>query len=169
MLKLVVLLGFLAAFCAAENKGIAIITTGVSGVSGSLTFTELSGGGVHIVGTIKGLTRGKHGFHIHSKGDLTDGCGSTGSHFNPYNKTHGAPDAEHRHVGDLGNIEAGANGIATVDITDKIICLTGETGILGRAVVVHSGEDDLGLQDTDESHTTGSAGSRVGCGIIGIL
>jgi Cu-Zn family superoxide dismutase len=35
-----------------------------------------------------------------------------GPHFNPNNLTHGAPEDEVRHAGDLGNIVANAEGIA---------------------------------------------------------
>lgn len=41
-----------------------------------------------------------------------------------------------RHVGDLGNIVAGSDGNATVDIKDKHIKLTGAHSIVGRSVVV---------------------------------
>ena len=33
-----------------------------------------------------------------------------GAHFNPNNMTHGAPEDEVRHAGDLGNIVANADG-----------------------------------------------------------
>lgn len=33
-----------------------------------------------------------------------------GAHFNPNNMTHGAPEDEIRHAGDLGNIVANAEG-----------------------------------------------------------
>lgn len=33
-----------------------------------------------------------------------------GAHFNPNNMTHGAPEDEVRHAGDLGNIIASADG-----------------------------------------------------------
>jgi Cu-Zn family superoxide dismutase len=41
-----------------------------------------------------------------------------------------------RHVGDLGNIEADSNGVAKVDISDKLISLTGAHNIIGRTAVV---------------------------------
>ena len=38
--------------------------------------------------------------------------------------------------------------------------------ILGRAFIVHAGEDDLGLGGDDESTKTGNAGARIAGGII---
>jgi Cu-Zn family superoxide dismutase len=71
-------------------------------------------------------------------------------------------------VGDLGNIEAGPDGVANVNITDSVISLYGVHNIIGRALVVHDGHDDLGKGVSTESKKTGSAGSRVACGVIGI-
>lgn len=53
-------------------------------------------------------TLGYHGMHVHQFGDTTNGCMSTGAHFNPGSCAHGAPLDVTRHVGDLGNILAGA-------------------------------------------------------------
>ena len=37
---------------------------------------------------------GKHGFHIHELGNLTQGCTTALGHYNPHGKTHGGPDDE---------------------------------------------------------------------------
>lgn len=50
---------------------------------------------------------------------------------NPFSKTHGAPDDEERHVGDLGNFKTDSNGNAEGTITDKKIKLIGPTSVLG--------------------------------------
>jgi Cu-Zn family superoxide dismutase len=74
--------------------------------------------------------------------------------------SHGGPDADQRHAGDLGNLEADAGGVANYDRIDSGIQLTGENSILGRAVIVHASEDDLTTQPT------GAAGARLACGVI---
>lgn len=38
--------------------------------------------------------------------------------------------------------------------------------LLQRTIVVHSGTDDLGRGDTEESKKTGNAGTRPACGML---
>ena len=45
----------------------------------------------------------------------------------------------YRHVGDLGNVVADANGVATIHIKDKCIELSGPHCIIGRTLVVRVG------------------------------
>lgn len=61
---------------------------------------------------------------------------SSGPHFNPYGKTHGAPSDDVRHVGDLGNILADDSPTTKVNINDQVISLTGPLNIIGRTLVV---------------------------------
>ena len=44
----------------------------------------------------------------------------------------------------------------------------GPHSVIGRTVVLHADQDDLGLTDHKESKTTGAAGARIACGVIGI-
>jgi Cu-Zn family superoxide dismutase len=136
-----------------------VMQVGDSNVAGSVTFSEAENG-VRIQGNFEGLEPGNHGFHIHQYGDCTaeDGT-SAGGHFNPADNDHGAPTDMVRHMGDLGNIVASDNGMATIDYVDETVTIN---QILGRGIIIHAGEDDL------TSQPTGAAGSRVACGVIGI-
>lgn len=109
----------------------------------------------------------KHGFHVHQLGDIvSDGCQSTKGHFNPEKKKHGDIKASTRHVGDWGNILVPSNGSISTTFTDNVATLTGSHGILGRAIVIHQNEDDLGVEGNEGSESTGNAGKRLACCVI---
>ena len=109
-----------------------------------------------------------HAMHVHEFGDLSEGCTSAGPHFNPAGMRHGAPQDPVRHAGDLGNVQTTERGTVYLNFTDDVLSLFGENTIMGRAVVVHEKVDDLGRGGVDLSLTTGNAGGRLGCGVIGI-
>jgi Cu-Zn family superoxide dismutase len=148
-------------------KAVAVLT-GSSNVSGTINFEQEGLGPTSVEGEIKGLNPGKHGFHVHALGDTTNGCMSTGPHFNPKSLEHGAPEDDVRHAGDLGNVTAGEDGVAKVSLKDVQIPLSGVDSIIGRAVVVHGDPDDLGKGGHELSKSTGNAGARVACGVIGL-
>jgi len=145
------------------NKAICVVhPTQGNKVSGTVTFTKVDGG-VKVVADIKGLTKGKHGIHIHEFGDCSSPDGNAaGGHYNPVTKSHGAPVDANRHAGDMGNIEADANGNGHLEYVDKTMTLEGEASIIGRAMIIHADEDDLKTQPT------GNAGARQACGVIGV-
>ncbi|CCH42081.1 Superoxide dismutase [Wickerhamomyces ciferrii] len=149
-------------------KAVAVLR-GDAGVSGTVQFEQATeNDATTITYEISGnAADAERGFHIHEFGDNTNGCTSAGPHFNPFQKTHGAPSDETRHVGDLGNIKTDAKGVAKGSITDNLVKLLGPNSILGRTVVVHDGTDDLGKGGHADSLKTGNAGGRPACGVIG--
>jgi Cu-Zn family superoxide dismutase len=145
------------------TKAIAVLhPTKGSNVEGIVTFTK-SGDEIKIVADITGLTPGMHGFHIHEFGDCSSPDGkSAGGHFNPTNNPHAGHDVAQRHEGDMGNLEADSAGKAHLELTDKMMTMSGERSIIGRGVIVHEKADDL------KSQPVGNAGARGACGVIGI-
>lgn len=144
------------------NKAVAEIRpTKDNKAQGTVTFTQ-EDDGLHIKGNITGLKPGEHGFHAHESGDCSADGSSAGGHFNPDDTAHGAEDATKRHVGDFGNITADESGDAHIDKVDKVAKLNGNHSIVGRAIIVHGGTDDL------TSQPSGDAGPRVACGVVGV-
>lgn len=80
---------------------------------------------------------------------------------------HGGPQDPMRHVGDLGNIEAGEDGTAEVNLIDPLVSLSsGHRGVVGRSLVVTADPDDFGRGGTANSLSDGASGAPVACGII---
>lgn len=130
---------------------------------GVVRFTQ-TGSSVKVVADLEGLTaEQKHAFHIHQFGDCSapDGM-SAGGHYNPDSHQHGLPDAENRHAGDLGNLQADKDGKAHYEITVNNVSIAGtKNPIIGRGVIVHAKVDDGG-------QPVGNAGGRIACGVIGV-
>jgi Cu-Zn family superoxide dismutase len=145
------------------TKAVAVLhPTQGSRVVGTVFFTKVEDG-IRVQAKVVGLAPGKHGFHIHEFGDCSSpDAKSAGGHFNPKMMDHGDRTSAKRHVGDLGNIEAGATGEADLDVVDHEISFHGATSIIGRGLIVHEKADDLMTQPT------GNAGGRVACGVIGV-
>jgi Cu-Zn family superoxide dismutase len=148
---------------AEPNRAVAVLNpTENSQVRGLITFTRV-GSEVKVVADVTGLTPGKHGFHIHEFGDCSaKDATSAGGHFNPSTHPHGAPTDAQRHAGDLGKLDAGADGKAHLEWNDAKLALSGPASIIGRGVIVHAGVDDFKTQPT------GNAGGRLACGTIGV-
>src|SRR6202049_702885 len=145
------------------KKAIAVLhPASGSQVMGTVTFTKTEDG-MQVVADITGLTPGQHGFHIHEFGDCSaPDATSAGGHFNPSKNPHAGHDDAKRHEGDLGNIEADSSGKAHLELTDKLMTMSGEKSIIGRSVIAHEKEDDL------KTPQTGNSGGRVACGVIGV-
>jgi Cu-Zn family superoxide dismutase len=148
----------------AAATAIAKVVGDDSTASGELVFTAVADGGVHITGTITGLAPdSEHGFHVHETGDCSAPAdGSAGKHYNPAAQPHGGPDAAARHLGDLANLHADANGQAVVDahLADVSVGTRDDHDLVGRAVIVHATRDDYSTQPS------GGSGTPIACGVI---
>ena len=149
-------------------NGICILAPNKSNVTGKVYIQETEKG-LKINYEIYGLDDGLHGFHIHEYGDLSEGCDSACSHFNPFNKKHGGLHSKERHAGDLGNIESNnKESIGELFVKQLSLTRTRKTSVLGRMIIIHDKEDDLGQGGDEESLKTGNAGARLACGVIGL-
>lgn len=115
---------------------------GIGTAIGSIFFEYARNGSLHVYGKLANILRsatGLNGLHIHEHGDLTQGCTSAGSHFNPTGRNHGYKGSSERHIGDLGNIHVNGLDTTAIDIYDELIQLYGTNSIIGRSIVVSSG------------------------------
>lgn len=155
-----------------RETGIAVLHQNPHKITGEVHFVPTNRNHMKITYEIKGLKDGKHGFHIHEYGDLTDGCTSACAHYNPYGKQHGCVCSKERHLGDLGNIES-KKKLAKGSLVVPNLSLTQKHSIVGRMIIVHEDEDDCGKysgkskKKAAESKKTGNAGKRLACGVIG--
>jgi len=111
-----------------------------------------------------GLTPGDHGVHLHAVGKCEEPAfASAGGHLNPAGRQHGMNNPAGRHLGDLPNLVAGADGTATLSypLGDPASSLSASLfDADGTALVIHAGPDDY---ITDPS---GNSGGRVACGVF---
>lgn len=164
---------FLFCLAAVLSQAVPCLAGGAAaGMQGTAPGSRLSGlvsleetaGGLKVSAKLAGVPAGEHGFHIHEFGSCEDQGKAAGSHFNPAGAPHGhmlRDGPKKAHAGDMGNIAAGADGQAALEIVIPKAALGGKRGVAGRSVVLHEKADDFG-------QPTGNASGRIACGIIGI-
>ena len=141
-----------------------------SGCHGLITMLTYPSGKNIIKWNLKNCGReGYHGFHIHSVADFSDGCQSTGGHYNPTGEEHGATKDEIRHVGDMPQIYVNKWGNSRGVSMDSKAILTGEFSVVGKPLVIHEGQDDEGEGGEACSKANGCAGARIACGTVELV
>ena len=136
-----------------------------SNTNGTVIFTEKDGQ-VTLELAMNKLSQGTHAIHIHEKADCSSEDGkSSGGHWNPTFENHGAwGSKDGYHKGDIGNFLADKNGNGAITFSTDQWCLGCDDdtkNLIGKAVIVHQGTDDL------ISQPSGAAGARISC--VGII
>ncbi|XP_023036194.1 superoxide dismutase [Cu-Zn] 2, chloroplastic isoform X2 [Drosophila willistoni] len=143
---------------------------GASDVAGMITFQQLPyNSDIKVTINVTGLPPGKHALHIHSYGDLSDGCKSTGGQF-PNNF--------------LGNVDTKEDGSISGVFMSIYLQLFGFNGIVGRSIVIHSKPIDLNTALNAEVFSSSlqampnalayqneenSVGPAIACGVISLM
>lgn len=117
--------------------------------------------------TLKGLTPGLHGFHVHEKPSCAavekDGAMvpalAAGGHLDPTGtKKHGEPWGD-GHLGDLPPLQVAADGTAVNPVLGPRLKLA---DVRNRSLMIHAGGDN----HADHPAPLGGGGARVACGVI---
>lgn len=149
-----------------ERKKVTAEFQGAPGVSieGRAELEEVAGGVRIVVDVDRALSPGAHGLHVHEKPDCSDiPAKSMGGHFAPNGHQHGLPGFAKHHLGDLGNLKINKYGGGELEITVPYATLErgGSHSYLGRALVIHEGEDK-----GQRSQPAGDSGKPIACAVI---
>lgn len=131
---------------------------------GTATFSDVQRG-VKIELEVSKLSPGKHGVHIHEKGECkAPDFKSAGEHYNPNGQAHGVDHSGGSHVGDLPNLIVDEKGNAKTEMYAQNLTLNvGASALLKKgntSLVIHASPDD------DKSQPAGNAGDRQACAVI---
>uniref|UniRef100_W8C397 superoxide dismutase n=1 Tax=Ceratitis capitata TaxID=7213 RepID=W8C397_CERCA len=146
-----------------------IVGGGESTVDGAVTFQPFPyTNDIRVTINVTGLPPGKHAIHIHTYGDVSEGCKSTGGQF-PNNF--------------IGNIDTKEDGSISAAFRSAYLSLFGSNGIIGRSIVIHEKPIDLNTALNAEVFSSSlqamtdalayqteenSVGPAIACGIISI-
>jgi Cu-Zn family superoxide dismutase len=133
-----------------------------STVKGHATLTEQANG-VSVFVEFASAPPGKHGLHVHERGDCSDPrAESAGEHFSPERTKHGLPTDPEHHLGDLGNvtIDEEGGGYAQRAIPTATLRKHVPRSLIGRSLVLSEPED------RGSGHPAEVSGRRIACGVI---
>ncbi|HKR50790.1 MAG TPA: superoxide dismutase family protein [Pseudonocardiaceae bacterium] len=141
------------------------------GSLGTVQLVEL-GGRLHVIGKVRGLAAGFHGFHIHEKGECigssTPPFASAGGHLSTTSDSHPG------HAGDMPVLLVGRDGSAQASFTTDRLTLADVFDPDGSAIIVHANADNYANIPTryapggpdGDTLKTGDSGGRVACGVV---
>lgn len=161
MLKIFTLTTFALSSFSLMASTATLVSPSMKDLKTQVTITEEKDGAKVVVHASGLKAHSVHGIHVHEKG-LCEGPDfkSAGEHFNPHGKAHGSPASGNRHIGDLGNLKANAEGVAHAELNFRGISASDVKSLIGKSVILHAKADDL------KSQPSGESGDRIACGVI---
>jgi superoxide dismutase, Cu-Zn family len=154
------------AFAQTKIQMHTVDTKGVGTGIGEVSVTE-SKYGLVLTPSLKGLSPGMHGFHLHQnpscepqeeKGKMV-AARAAGGHYDPADsKRHGAPWGD-GHLGDLPALYVDDKGNANQPVLAPRLKMA---DLAGRSLMIHTGGDNY----SDQPEPLGGGGARVACGVI---
>jgi superoxide dismutase, Cu-Zn family len=139
---------------------------GVGASIGQVSITE-SKYGMVFSPSLKGLSPGLHGFHLHQSsscapkakdGEMVPAL-AAGGHYDPNDsKRHDTPWGN-GHMGDLPALFVDSEGNANQPVIAPRLKIA---DLAGRSLIVHKGGDNY----ADHPASLGGGGTRIGCGVI---
>lgn len=143
---------------------------------GKAKLTEQGDGNVTVNVSVRGLTPGFHGIHVHAVGKCTIENRETpfttaGGHFGTREQTHG------EHAGDFPVLLVRSDGTANVNFSTDRFTLEALFDGDGSAIIIHANKDNYaniplryttaGVAGPDTATLgTGDSGARVACGVV---
>ena len=162
VMTLVILGGALLGACApmagpagaAANRAVPLLAGDGKAIGEVAVATD---GSMRVRVMVGAFAPGVHGMHLHETGLCTGpGFTSAGAHWNTSGKQHGKDNPLGAHLGDLPNIEIGANGGEARIAAVGTLLADGD----GTALVIHAKADDY------KSDPSGDSGDRIACAVI---
>ena len=165
-LSLATVFAITAALASAQVTVNIVDEKGVGAAIGSITASD-SKHGLVLTPSLRGLTPGLHGFHVHQNPscDAKEKDGkmvpalAAGGHFDPAGSNkHGEPWGD-GHLGDLPPLYVDSAGNASQPVLAPRLKVA---DLAGRAIMIHAGGDN----HADHPAPLGGGGARVACGVI---
>lgn len=159
------LLGACASVSEAPGNRVAVANLAFANGQPAGTAQLLAAGDhVSLSVSLAGVSPGPHGIHLHMVGSCeASSFTSAGGHLNPGGKQHGTENPMGSHLGDLPNIDIGADGTGSLTAAlhgtrDEVLSQVFDAD--GTAIVLHAGPDDY------KTDPAGNSGGRIACGVL---
>ena len=130
-----------------------------SKASGTVQFTDIDGGSVKVIYSLKNLPRNQTvGMHVHEMGDCSaKDASSAGPHYVKMENGNGTSmDAPDHYAGDLPAVTADGMGRAKGSFIVPHLSVAGANAVSKRSIVIHDGPNNINEP----------AAVRIACGVI---